>query len=228
LLAFVSKYYIVPIENLNLMLRFLFLGHDSTVTIVYPGPSPTLINIKINSLPYVTLIWVSEESLVTAGHDCQPVLFSCSGDNQWKHIGSLDDSASGTRSAIAGMGNTRGGGASGIGRLNNEAFNRFKNADARGSSSPSSATTPQALQAQLTGNSSSGAGGGATELMTVHQNTITSIRPYEWGSNGEVTRASTTGVDGRLVVWNVDYAAAAANGAQAGSLSARMGGMRLK
>jgi actin related protein 2/3 complex, subunit 1A/1B len=175
----------------------------------------------------VTLVWVSEESIVTAGHDCQPVLFSSSGDNQWKYIGSLDDASSGTRSTISGAGTPRGG-ASGIGRLNNEAFNRFKNADVRGSASPSSATTPQALQAQLTGSTGGGATGGTTELLTVHQNTINSVRPYEWGDNGEVARVSTTGVDGRLVVWNVDFAAAAANGASAGSLSARLGGLRLK
>ena len=48
----------------------------------------------------------------------------------------------------------------------------------------------------------SGAGGGESELFTVHQNTITSVRPYE-GQGGAITKVSTTGVDGKLVIWNV-------------------------
>jgi actin related protein 2/3 complex subunit 1A/1B len=42
-----------------------------------------------------------------------------------------------------------------------------------------------------------------TELFTVHQNTITNVRPYE-GAPGGVTRVSTSGVDGKLVIWNVN------------------------
>lgn len=50
-------------------------------------------------------------------------------------------------------------------------------------------------------------GGGASELLTVHQNTITSVRPYEIGPNGTATKVSTSGVDGRLVLWPVSAAA---------------------
>ena len=42
-----------------------------------------------------------------------------------------------------------------------------------------------------------------TELFTVHQNTITNVRAYE-GAPGAVTRVSTSGVDGKLVIWNVN------------------------
>lgn len=48
-----------------------------------------------------------------------------------------------------------------------------------------------------------------TELMTVHQNTITSVRAYE-GPLENVTKVSTTGVDGRLVIWPVSGVAAIA------------------
>ena len=71
--------------------------------------------------------------------------------------------------------------------MNSAAFNTFKNADSRGLSSP-------------------GAGGGSSqgesELFTVHQNTITSVRPYE-GQSGAISKVSTTGVDGKMVIWNV-------------------------
>jgi len=42
---------------------------------------------------------------------------------------------------------------------------------------------------------------GDTQLKTVHQNTITTIRPYEL-SGGGVSRFSSSGVDGRLVIWH--------------------------
>ncbi|KAI9893639.1 MAG: hypothetical protein M1814_006435 [Vezdaea aestivalis] len=41
-----------------------------------------------------------------------------------------------------------------------------------------------------------------TQLKTVHQNTISTIRAYE-ERGGNVSKFSTSGVDGRLVVWNV-------------------------
>lgn len=50
---------------------------------------------------------------------------------------------------------------------------------------------------------------GDTELNTTHQNSITQIRPYA-GSSGNILKYSTTGVDGRLVIWSFDPAALAA------------------
>jgi actin related protein 2/3 complex subunit 1A/1B len=41
-----------------------------------------------------------------------------------------------------------------------------------------------------------------TKLTTVHQNTVNTIRVYQ-GSPGRVTKFSSSGVDGRVVVWNV-------------------------
>jgi actin related protein 2/3 complex, subunit 1A/1B len=151
---------------------------------VYPG-GPAVYTIRSNSLPYISLTWTSEDAIVAAGHDCQPVLFSGS-PSGWQAAGSLDDTTAPKSSA----GGARGGltGSSPVGRLNSAAFNTFRNADSRGlGSSP---------------------GGGAslatdTELFTVHQNTITDVRPYE-GAPGAVTRVSTSGVDGKLVVWNVN------------------------
>ncbi|KAG8898004.1 hypothetical protein FRB99_007729 [Tulasnella sp. 403] len=208
-----------------------FASHDSSITVVYPGPTPTIFNIKISTLPYVTLSWVSEQSLVAAGHDCQPVLFSHAGeDNQWRFIGSLDDAMTGV-SLRTPTTASRGG----VGRLNNEAFNRFKMADSRGGVSGSGLASPQVLQAQMTGSTSPGGStiggsvGGGTEVTTVCQNTITSVRPYEWAADGTVTKISTTSVDGKLVIWPVDFATAAANGASAiGGLASRLSSLSVK
>ena len=62
----------------------------------------------------------------------------------------------------------------------NTAFNKFKQMDSRAQSS----TTTD------------------TELNTVHQNTITLVRPYD-GAGDKVTKISTSGVDGKLVVWDL-------------------------
>ena len=187
-------------------------GHDATITIVYPG-APAVLTIKSTTLPYVTLTWTSEDSLVAAGHDCQPVLFSGSAE-KWTALGSLDDVTGGTsaRSSVlsAQLTGTSGASRSGVGRLNNAAFNRFKEADSRGTPTGSSAPgTPFSPGGpNLAGGLMGGAiGGGAGELLTVHQNTITSVRPYEVGRSDTVTKVSTSGVDGRLVVWSVSAAA---------------------
>jgi len=154
-----------------------FASHDSSISIVYPG-GPTIYNIRISSLPFVTLTWTAEDTIVAAGHDCQPVVFSGS-ENGWKGIGSLDDSttakATSPRSGF--------GGNSSVGRLNSTAFSTFRDADTRGQTG-SSATSD-------------------TKLLTVHQNTITSVRPYE-SKGGRVVKVSTSGVDGNLVIWDAD------------------------
>lgn len=174
-------------------------GHDSTITIVYPA-GPASFTIRVNSLPYVTLTWTSEDAIVAAGHDCQPTLFAGS-ESGWQAVGSLDDT---TAPKSAGSGRSALGGASPVGRLNSAAFNTFKNADSRGIGGG-----PGGM---------GGAGGsGDTELFTVHQNTITSVRPYE-GERNNVTKVSTSGVDGKLVVWNVNAV---------GGLGGKMGGLRL-
>lgn len=128
---------------------------------------------------------------MAAGHDCQPVLFQGS-DRGWNTIGSLDDTSA-PKAGASRLG-------AGVGRLNSAAFNTFRNADFRGQ-----------------GGSTDGASSNESELMTVHQNTITSVRAYE-GSPQQVTKVSTSGLDGKLVIWNV---------VAAGGLAGRMSGLHM-
>jgi actin related protein 2/3 complex subunit 1A/1B len=167
-----------------------FASHDSSISIVYPG-GPIVYNIRISSLPYVTLTWTSEDALVAAGHDCQPVVFSGS-EQGWALIGTLDDTTASSGSRVSGARTGT------VGRLNSAAFNTFRNADTRGQTGGDAASD--------------------TELLTVHQNTITSVRPYAYGGEGIVSRVSTTGVDGKLVIWDVNAVSA---------LTGKMGGLRV-
>lgn len=156
--------------------------------------------IKMSTLPLLTLTWTSEDALVAAGHDCQPVLFS-GNEGGWAAVGSLDDPSASKTPGGAGMR------ASPVGRLNSAAFNTFKNAAERGQSG--------------SGLSGAGQGAGDTVLLTVHINTITSVRAYD-GAPGAVSHVSTTGVDGKLVVWDV---AKVKHGA---GLAAKIAGMKLR
>jgi len=172
-----------------------FASHDSSITIVYPG-GPGAVTVKTSSLPYVTLTWTAENTLVAAGHDCQPALFQGS-ESGWSAVGSLDDPTA-NKSAATTTRNT-------VGRLNSAAFNTFRDADIRGTrNSPSSGATTS---------------NGDTELTTVHQNTITNVRPYEYATDGTVSKVSTSGVDGKLVIWSTSTV---------GSLGSRLGRMRLR
>ncbi|KAF8651481.1 hypothetical protein AX16_004779 [Volvariella volvacea WC 439] len=167
-----------------------FASHDSSLSLVYPG-GPVVLNIRTPSLPFVTLTWTTENSLVAAGHDCQPIVFSGS-ESGWQIIGSLDDASGASRSGFA---------PSPVGRLKTGAFATFRDADTRGQSSAGSSSVST-----------------DTKLLTVHQNTITSVRPYE-GYAGQVTKVSTTGVDGNLVVWNVNEVTSNGVAALTGRLS---------
>ncbi|KAH9483943.1 Actin-related protein 2/3 complex subunit 1 [Psilocybe cubensis] len=168
-----------------------FASHDSSINIVYPG-GPVIHNIRMPSLPLVSLVWTSEDTIVAAGHDCRPLVFSGS-EAGWQEAGTLDDATapkSESRSAF--------GGGSSVGRLKTGAFATFRDADSRGQTSSSSTTSDT--------------------LLTIHQNTITNVRAYDY-SGSNVSRVSTSGVDGMLVIWDVDAVSA---------LTARVGGAHLR
>ncbi|GAA6020890.1 hypothetical protein JCM10207_003179 [Rhodosporidiobolus poonsookiae] len=184
-----------------------FASHDSTITVVYPaGPDEApraQFTVDLPSLPALTLVFTNEQTIVAAGHDCQPLVFGGTLEQGWQQIGSLDQ-RTGNAAAATARGST---GA--VGRLNrSEAFNMFRAADSRGVSSSGGAPGGAGLGQQLTSR--------GTELLTVHQNTVTSVRAYE-GPAGEVSKVSTTGVDGRLVIWPTDGVAGIA--AAVGQLS---------
>jgi len=156
-----------------------FASHDSTISIVYPG-GPAVYSIRMSSLPLVSLTWTSEDTVIAAGHDCRPLVFTGS-EAGWQEAGTLDDATS-LKSPDRSL-----GGNSSVGRLKSGAFATFRDADSRGQSSIAGSASPTA----------------DTKLNTLHQNTITNVRPYEH-RGGNVTKVSTSAVDGMLVIWDVN------------------------
>lgn len=70
-----------------------FAGHDSSITVVYPGgadqPPKALISLSTQLLPFMSLIWSSEDEIIAAGHDCEAYRFKGS-DKGWEIAGSLE------------------------------------------------------------------------------------------------------------------------------------------
>jgi len=73
-----------------------FCGQDSTIHFVWAngGQEPQVQVIKLNKLPLLDLMFVDEQTVVAAGHDCQPFVFKC-GQNGFELSRSLDDGNSG-------------------------------------------------------------------------------------------------------------------------------------
>ncbi|ETS60740.1 hypothetical protein PaG_04645 [Moesziomyces aphidis] len=188
-----------------------FVGHDSSLTVVYPsGPEqpPAAVHvIRSPTLPYVTLTFVTETQIIAAGHDCQPVLFQGDAQQGWAIVKSLDAAGAAASKGAPPPPPPKAPGLSGpsVGRLNNEAFNRFKSADSRGGSSSPLSTAAGGGGGSVAGALGAVAGasvGADGELHTTHQNTITSIRPFS-GARDNVDHISTSGVDGRLCIFAV-------------------------
>jgi actin related protein 2/3 complex, subunit 1A/1B len=57
-----------------------FVSHDSSVTIAYPAgpeePPLAVISVRTPILPFESLLWINENEIVAAGHDCQPIVFN--------------------------------------------------------------------------------------------------------------------------------------------------------
>ncbi|ANB15254.1 Arc40p [Sugiyamaella lignohabitans] len=144
-----------------------FVTHDSSIIVAYPGgadqPPRAVVSVNTSFLPFKSLVWTTESTIVAAGNDCHPVVFK--GDESgWEYDHSIDDPSKSKKADSA---------------RESSALNMFRQLDLKGSDSTDS-----------------------TELPTVHQNTITSVRAYAT-SNGIVTKISTSGVDGRVVIFDV-------------------------
>jgi len=143
--------------------QLAFCSNDSTVTFVdvTDGAPGVVQTVKLNALPCVDIIWISETSLIGVGFDCNPFLFVNQGGT-WSFSKKMDEK--------------KAAGAAGGGSGVRSAFSKF--------------------QAKV----DVGQDSNVTTLDTKHQNAITNIQPLG-PPGGQVRECSTTGLDGRLVVW---------------------------
>jgi len=136
-----------------------YVSHDSSFAVV-TGTSgqPTIINTQF--LPFTHLIWLTAKSVVAAGHDNNPMLFSGSGSS-WKFVEKLDAAKQEKKEA------------------GSSAMSKFKEMDTRGRESDND-----------------------TQLRTIHQNAISGLGVHT-GARTAISKFTTIGVDGKMVIWDV-------------------------
>lgn len=123
-----------------------FAAHDSSITVVYPSepdqPPRAVVSISTQLLPFMSLIWTTEDEIIAAGYDCEAFRFQ-GDEGGWKLAGALESK-----------------GKPGIGAGGEEsALNMFKQMDLKGKAKDD------------------------TQLKTVHQNTVSTLRPYEYAGD---------------------------------------------
>uniref|UniRef100_A0A2C9KXR2 Arp2/3 complex 41 kDa subunit n=1 Tax=Biomphalaria glabrata TaxID=6526 RepID=A0A2C9KXR2_BIOGL len=169
--------------------KVAWVGHDSSVSVVDSTKGNELLVIKDSFLPFMGITWITENSLVAAGYDCNPMLFSHTG-GKLTLVGQLDQSQEKESGQIR-FGRSLSWNSPPLpinGSMEEEeeetftrvsAMNRFKNLDKKATASETS-----------------------TDLKTQHQNTITQVSVYS-GTKADAGKIATSGVDGNLIIWDL-------------------------
>jgi len=139
--------------------RLAWVGHDASVSIADGANNMIMTTIKTSFLPFMACSWIGESSVLVAGHDCTPMVFTYSG-GKVQYSCKLDQEGQAKATKF-------------------NAMKHFQSMDTRG----------QAAE------------GNSINLNTTHQNTITQVCVYS-GTKAGVNKISTSGVDGKLVVWD--------------------------
>ncbi|XP_074649265.1 actin-related protein 2/3 complex subunit 1A-like [Tubulanus polymorphus] len=70
--------------------KLAWVGHDSRISVVDSTKDMQMVSVKSKFLPFTTCMWVTENSLVVAGHDCCPMLFVHGDDGKLTFMNKLD------------------------------------------------------------------------------------------------------------------------------------------
>lgn len=138
--------------------KLAWVGHDASISVVNQANEQTTV-VKHQYLPYLACLWVTENSLVAAGYDCYPVLWSHDDAGKLTYINKLDQMEKKAAGYVSAM-------------------DKFKGLDKRAREGKEDVT-----------------------IDSTHQNAITQIALHS-GTRDSVTKFSTTGGDGRLVIWD--------------------------
>lgn len=142
--------------------QLAFVGHDSSIYVVNGAANCAVSVLPTADLPLLAVQWLTESSLVVAGHECYPALYRYDAAQGVSFVEKLDV-VSEKKADVAGV----------------SAFTLFRQKDTRAIEQGSSAET---------------------SLPTVHQNSITQIAIHQ-SRPGAVLSLSTSGADGRVVIW---------------------------
>lgn len=171
--------------------KLAWVSHDSSISVVVAGKKMTFVTLKTRYLPFLSCVWVSQSSIVAAGHDCCPMLFNYQPGGILKFVGRLDRSQ---KKEADGQ----------------SAMRKFRDLDAKADSNHHSASGPNHMIGASGGLNGGLGSTGDSCLGTIHQNTIAQIRLYRQQQQQKQAEGScsvaTVGLDGKLVVWSLDPA----------------------
>lgn len=140
--------------------RVAWTAHDSSVSVVQGGDGAVPLTCTLQDLPLVTCRWLSENALVTGGHNMVPMVFDVT-ESSLTFMAKLDQPA-----------------AAGDEEETMSAMAKFRSMD-------KNATTKKADKSQ-----------------TTHSNIIKQICLYSGAPDG-VTKISSCGMDGKVVIWDI-------------------------
>lgn len=140
--------------------KICWVSHDSTVNVADASKGNLTYKLRTEFLPFMSCTWITNSSVIAAGHSCIPVLFTLT-PNGIVFGGKLDNSQKKETGGLSAM-------------------KMFHSLDKQARSEASD-----------------------TNIHSIHQNTITCICLYN-GSKGNCTKLSTSGLDGLLVVWDLN------------------------
>lgn len=156
-----------------------YVSHDSSIGIVYPegeGLAPrAIINVKTNYLPFKSLVYLNNNTIVAGGHNCNLIVFQ-GNENGWKEAYHVEKQ----KDLIKDVPIPGGEEEDEEEISSHDALNMFKQMDLKGRvNKPGKAT------------------GSGKVLSTIHQNTIANVRLYHGN------QVSTAGIDGKVVIFSI-------------------------
>ncbi|KAK2190006.1 hypothetical protein NP493_89g03060 [Ridgeia piscesae] len=84
--------------------KLLWVSHNSSISVVNAAVDIQEVHTsRTEFLPFVTCLWLTENSFVVAGNDCCPVVFSCDGTGNISFCAKLDDAKKVTNTKFTAM-----------------------------------------------------------------------------------------------------------------------------
>merc|ERR1712080_235627 len=71
--------------------KLAWVGHDSSISVVDAGNGMAVNKLRTSLLPMLTVIWVSPNTILAAGHDCVPIVFNLDQTGQLSVGGKLEE-----------------------------------------------------------------------------------------------------------------------------------------
>ncbi|XP_019864775.1 actin-related protein 2/3 complex subunit 1A-A [Aethina tumida] len=141
--------------------KLCWVSHDSTINLADATKGNAVVKLRTKYLPFLSCTWISNRSIIAAGHSCIPVLYNIDANGQLTDGGRLDTSQKKDTGGLSAM-------------------KMFHSLD---------------KQARIETSD--------TNLDSIHQNAITCVCIHT-GNKSKVAKISTSGLDGQLVIWDLN------------------------